>query len=90
MRFASACPNRRQKCKQVETAMLRITRTFLRDERGVVTTDWTALTAGMVLLGMAVLFAVMRSAEPLVESTENRLNTLHQATPVGEKPNFSN
>lgn len=32
---------------------------FLCDEGGAVTVDWIALTAGIVLLGMMVVYAVM-------------------------------
>jgi hypothetical protein len=37
-------------------------RAFLRDECGAVTTDWIVLSAGIVILGMVVAFAVMEDS----------------------------
>ncbi len=31
---------------------------FIRDEAGAVTIDWVALTAGVLLLGIAVVYAI--------------------------------
>lgn len=35
-------------------------RNFLRDDAGAVTIDWVALTAGILLLGIAVVYAIFR------------------------------
>lgn len=32
---------------------------FLRDDSGAVTLDWVALTAGILLLGIAVVYGVL-------------------------------
>jgi len=65
-------------------------RKLLRSDRGAVTADWTALTASMVLLGLGVLYAVMQSAEPLVDKTTDTLESMNIAIPTGDKPDFSN
>lgn len=38
--------------------MYKCLNTFLRDESGVVSTDWIMLTAGVVMLGMNAMIAV--------------------------------
>ena len=41
---------------------------FTNDERGAVTVDWVALTAGILLVGIMVVYAVMnQSAGYLME-----------------------
>jgi hypothetical protein len=43
-------------------------RFLVQDERGAVTVDWVALTAGIALLGIAVVYAVMLdSADYLID-----------------------
>jgi hypothetical protein len=69
--------------------MLMTVRKLLRNDRGVVTADWTALTGGMVLLGFTVLYDVMRSAEPLVDKTTDTLDSMTIGIPTGDKPDFS-
>jgi Flp pilus assembly pilin Flp len=34
---------------------------FLRDEAGAVTIDWVALTAGILLLGIAVVYGIFNN-----------------------------
>ena len=47
---------------------------FLRDESGAVTIDWVALTAGILLLGIAVVMGVFNSGvQPLVSSINTNL-----------------
>jgi len=56
---------------------------FLRDERGVVITDWTVLTASMVLLGMAVVFGIFdRGVAPLVTSIGEAGASISLAEPI--------
>ena len=40
--------------------MILCVRKFLLDIRGAVTTDWTALTAAVLLLGLVVVYALFR------------------------------
>ncbi len=52
---------------------------LFRDERGVVTVDWVALTAGIMILGIMVAYAVMsNSADYLIEDFET-LNEQYSA-----------
>ena len=47
---------------------------FLRDESGAVTIDWVALTAGILLLGIAVVYGIFNSGvSPLVQSINTEL-----------------
>ena len=48
---------------------------FLHDETGAVTIDWVALTAGILLLGIAVVFSIFSNGvTPLVDSINNQLS----------------
>ena len=47
---------------------------FLRDDAGAVTVDWVALTAGILLLGIAVVYGIFNAGvTPLVTSINNGL-----------------
>ncbi|HUF55776.1 MAG TPA: hypothetical protein VMM55_04360 [Thermohalobaculum sp.] len=47
---------------------------FLHDETGAVTIDWVALTAGILLLGIAVVFSIFNNGvSPLVENINAQL-----------------
>lgn len=49
---------------------------FLRDDAGAVTIDWVALTAGIVLLGVAVVYGVFSGGvQPLTEEINNALSS---------------
>lgn len=51
-------------------------RKFLNDESGAVTIDWVALTAGILLLGIAVVYAIFNNGvAPLVSSINSQLAT---------------
>ena len=39
-----------------------MSRLFLNDERGAVTTDWVALAAGILLLAIIVVYSVMENS----------------------------
>ena len=45
---------------------------FLRDDAGAVTIDWVALTAGILLLGIAVVYGIFNGG---VTSLVNDINT---------------
>lgn len=66
---------------------------FLRDESGAVTIDWVALTAGILLLGIAVVYGIFNSGVSELTSQINaELRTAVQVDP-GAAPNqgsFSN
>jgi len=46
---------------------------FLRDDRGAVVTDWTALTAGLILFGLAVVYAIFNEGVAPVSNSIERL-----------------
>ena len=49
---------------------------FLRDEDGAVTIDWVALTAGILLLGIATVYAIFREGvNPLIDEINSNLAT---------------
>ena len=51
-----------------------IFKNFLNDEAGAVTIDWVALTAGILLLGIAVVtFIFQNGVNPLVNSISDEL-----------------
>lgn len=47
---------------------------FLRDDGGAVTTDWVALTAGVVLLGIVVAITVMTDSAGYLMDEFDELN----------------
>ena len=50
-------------------------KSFLHDETGAVTIDWVALTAGILLLGIAVVFSIFSNGvTPLVQSINEQLS----------------
>ena len=64
-------------------------RKFLRDESGAVTIDWVALTAGILLLGIAVVYAIFnQGVQPLVNSINSNLATA-VAVNVGPVPDIN-
>lgn len=60
---------------------------FLRDEAGAVTIDWVALTAGILLLGIAVVYAIFNSGvTPLVNSINSSLKTAGSGITLPDAP----
>ena len=45
--------------------MINLVKSMLRDESGAVTVDWVALTAGILLLGIAVLTTALNLVRPV-------------------------
>ena len=45
---------------------------FLRNERGAISIDWVGLTAGILLLGMAVVYALFNNG---VANTAQNINS---------------
>ena len=51
-------------------------RGLIRDESGAVTVDWVALTAGILLLGIAVVYAIFtEGVAPLSNQIEASLSS---------------
>ena len=62
--------------------MINLVKSMLRDESGAVTVDWVALTAGILLLGIAVVYAIFREGvAPLVDAIGTTLSD--QSTKLG-------
>lgn len=64
---------------------------FLRDESGAVTIDWVALTAGILLLGIAVVYGIFSGGvDPLVGQINSALSSaaLSAPTPTLTTTNF--
>jgi hypothetical protein len=61
---------------------------FLRDESGAVTIDWVSLTAGGLLLGIAVVYGIYQGGVlPLSESINSNLgNAADVPAAVNEGP----
>jgi hypothetical protein len=56
---------------------------FMGDDTGAVTIDWVALTAGILLLGIAVVYGVFEGGvKPLAESINSNLSRA-VAVPAG-------
>ncbi|MCH8167318.1 MAG: pilus assembly protein [Proteobacteria bacterium] len=51
-----------------------MSRLFLNDERGAVTTDWVALGAGILLLAIIVVFSVMENSAGYLLDEFEQLN----------------
>ena len=63
---------------------------FFRDERGAVTVDWVALTAGILILGIAVVYAIFdQGATPAVAGVNDTLDKAGADTIIGPTPDFS-
>ena len=62
---------------------------FLSDDSGAVTIDWVALTAGILLLGIAVVYAIFRKGvDPLVDSINSNLASA-VAVNIGPVPDIN-
>lgn len=57
---------------------------FLDDESGVVTVDWVAVTASVLLLGIMVVYAISNNGvSELVVEVNNTLGTKFVAVDIG-------
>jgi len=60
---------------------------FLSDDTGAVTIDWVALTAGILLLGIMVVYAIFNNGvATLVQNVNSTLSSLTTDVSVGTIP----
>ena len=60
---------------------------FFRDETGAVTIDWVALTAGILLLGIMVVYAIFNGGvSSLVSNVNSTLSGVTTAVNTGTTP----
>jgi len=60
---------------------------FLRDDAGAVTIDWVALTAGILLLGIMVVYAIFNNGvSSLVSNVNNTLSNVTTNVNTGTPP----
>lgn len=60
---------------------------FLSDDAGAVTIDWVALTAGVLLLGIMVVYAIFNGGvDPLVSNINSSLASAGSDVNVGTAP----
>lgn len=63
---------------------------FLSDEAGAVTIDWVALTAGVLLLGILVVYTIFKNGvSPLVSQIDSNLKSAGTGVNVGTAPSTS-
>ena len=64
--------------------MLEVSR-FLRDESGAITVDWVALTAGILILGIVITFAIYNlGVKPMALSINQELKDIGTEVSVGD------
>jgi len=59
-----------------------MSRHFLNDECGAVTTDWVALSAGILLLAIFVVFSVMENSAGYLLDEFEQLNNNYESLAV--------
>ena len=62
--------------------MEKFVRTFWKEEDGNTTVDWMVLTAGLVLLGSAVMATIGSGSTDLAEDTSVAIESIDLATGV--------
>ena len=63
---------------------------FLRDETGAVTIDWVALTAGILLLGITLVYSIFNNGVgPLAKSINASLSSAGANVVTGTPPSQS-
>ncbi len=63
---------------------------FLNDDAGAVTIDWVALTAGILLLGIMVVYAIFNNGvSSLVSNVNSTLSGVTTAVDTGTTPDGS-
>lgn len=60
---------------------------FLHDEAGAVTIDWVAITAGVLLLGITLIYAIFNSGVgPLAQTINGNLSDVGTGVSTGTAP----
>ena len=63
---------------------------FLSDDAGAVTIDWVALTAGILLLGIMVVYAIFNGGvSTLVKNINTTLGNITVKVDVGDAPGLN-
>ncbi len=63
---------------------------FLSDDAGAVTIDWVALTAGVLLLGILVVYAIFNNGvSTLVSNVNSTLSGVSTGVSVGSIDSFN-
>lgn len=63
---------------------------FIRDEAGAVTIDWVALTAGILLLGIALIYGIFNEGvDPLANRIGTALSSAAINVNVGNAPTLN-
>ena len=63
---------------------------FLSDDAGAVTIDWVALTAGILLLGIMVVYAIFNGGvASLVSNVNSTLSGITTNVDVGPAPDLN-
>ncbi len=63
---------------------------FLSDDAGAVTIDWVALTAGILLLGIMVVYAIFNNGvSSLVSNVNSTLESVSTDVSVGSIENIN-
>jgi hypothetical protein len=57
-------------------------RFLANDEQGAITLDWVALTSGLILLGIMVVYAVMGNSADNLLGQFDQLNDHHQRNAI--------
>jgi uncharacterized integral membrane protein len=62
---------------------------FAQEDTGAVTIDWVALTAGILLLGIVVVFSVFNvGVSPVVAAITSQIGAAKVISDVGIAPSF--
>jgi hypothetical protein len=62
---------------------------FLSDDAGAVTIDWVALTAGILLLGIMVVYAIFNNGvSVLVSNVNSTLESVSTTVPITSVDNI--
>ena len=63
---------------------------LLKNDTGAVTIDWVALTAGILLLGIMVVYAIFNNGvSPLVDQMNTTLSGITGSVNTGSPPNIN-
>ncbi len=63
---------------------------FLSDDAGAVTIDWVALTAGILLLGIMVVYAIFNNGvSTLVSNVNSTLTGVSTSVSIGSVENLN-